>query len=141
MRPDSREKALYVSKNRSEQSSIMMNLQNIIFIERKESLSIMFFKDGGIKYFYEPLKYFESLLGSTKLFIRVERNHIVNISHINEFEPVKKNKTAIIKINEKEFQVSRRRLPLFRKKYKTVQNNYIVMGFCVAVIPKESVHN
>lgn len=114
------EKAIYLSKNLNERTLISDNSDDIIFIERKGSVSIVHFKNGHKRSFYESLKYLETFFSENKSLLRIRRNYIVNIRHICDFKALSQNKTGLIKIDEKELSISRRCLPTFKRRRKSV---------------------
>lgn len=70
------------------------------------------------KSFYETLKYFEKDTTTFSPFIKIRRNCIINLKHLERFRTNKKSKTGNAVIGPKQFNIYGRLLPQFRSKVK-----------------------
>lgn len=100
-------------------SKIRIDIENIECLIRKSTQTIIFYKDGTTSYFYETLKYFNENILKRETFIKIRRDCIVNIQHINNFKIDKRNKTGEIYIKSQILSISRRNLTLFKKTWES----------------------
>lgn len=99
-------------------SKTRIDIENIECLIRKSTQTIIFYKDGTTSYFYETLKYFNENILKRETFIKIRRDCIVNIKHINNFKIDKRNKTGEIYVKSQILSISRRNLTLFKKTWE-----------------------
>lgn len=114
-------KSKWLSKvNNSKDQLREINIENIKYLERKGTLTTIHYNDGAKRNFYESLKYFEKFFNNHPFLIRIRRNCIVNVKHTNNYQVCSATKTAEINIESQKFNISRRQLPTFKRRSKTI---------------------
>jgi two-component system, LytTR family, response regulator len=84
-----------------------IKLKDIICILADDNYCQFYLKNGEKKIHYKNLKEFEDMLSDLDVFMRINRNTIININEIKEYS---KGDPTIIKLsNQLEFEISRRR--------------------------------
>ncbi len=84
-----------------------VKLNEVICILADNTYCQFHLKNGEIKIHYKNLKEFEDMLSDLDVFMRINRNTIINIQEIKEYS---KGDPTVIKLsNQLEFEISRRR--------------------------------
>lgn len=97
-----------------------LDFDKIIYLQRRETLTTVYFEDGTIRHFYDTLYSFEKFLGSNSPFIRIRRNCIINLKHIDYYQSNPQTKIGEVMVASQIFSISRRLFPEFRKKIQFI---------------------
>lgn len=110
----------YLSANKNVEQLKCFDFSNIHYLTREGSLTTVNFADGRTAYFYETLKYFESIISTPETFVRVRRDCVINLKHVRYFKGGDKPKTGSVKIGTLSISISRRMLVKLKERLKNV---------------------
>lgn len=110
----------YLSANKNVEQLKCFDFSSIYYLTRDGSLTTVYFADGRTAYFYETLKYFESIIPTPEIFVRVRRDCIVNLRHVRFFKSGDKPKTGSVTIGTINISISRRLLIQLKERLRNV---------------------
>lgn len=97
-----------------------LDFNNIIYLQREGTLTTAYFEDGVVRHFYDALYSFEKFFGDNSPFVRVRRNSVINLKHIDYYQSNPQTKTGEVMVASQIFSISRRLFPGFRKKVQFI---------------------
>lgn len=93
-----------------------INFNEILYLESVNNYTICKLQDGTEMLSSKPIGVYEKVLKDFIYFVRTHRSFIVNLSNIDDLEF--NCRGGKVQVGEKEFEISRRKVAEFRKKYK-----------------------
>lgn len=90
-----------------------VDFKTVKYLVRNHTKTEIFFNDGSIMYFYNPLKYVDHFLRNEESFFRVNRNALINLRYLSACQIDREKRIGSINIDDQSFKVSRRGVSKF----------------------------
>lgn len=90
-----------------------VDFKTVKYLVRNHTKTEIFFNDGSIKYFYNPLKFVDLFLKNEQSFFRVNRNTLINLRYLSACQVDRVKRIGSINIEDQSFKISRRGVSKF----------------------------